>query len=159
MRQIELIEGYILAWNTLNPALLDPILDDKVEYHSQMVLDVLKGKTAVLEYYGKMFETINKNNSPVIAENAFLNNIPCTVLTQFFIDDGLNGNNTSLIKEGTTECGFKYNYRDSVILFEFKDEKISKINLCITPNPSEINKTAYTDLRNEKIKQLENLYS
>ena len=58
----QLVAKYCDARNTINPALLNPILDDKVEYHSQTVLEVKKGKIDVFNYLSSMFEAIEMNN-------------------------------------------------------------------------------------------------
>ncbi|MGQ8336307.1 hypothetical protein ACUNWD_07115 [Sunxiuqinia sp. A32] len=156
MAQMELIENYLSAWKRLDSSLLNQVLHDKVLYESQFVFEVLLGKSAVTNYLKQKFIAIKRENIPVLAEYATYIDNPCMVLTQFFIDDGMSGDDPNLIKEGITKSGFEYSYRESVILFGFKDEKISRINLCVIPGPSETKKIDNIDLRNEKIRQLEN---
>ena len=133
MTERELVEKYCAAWNLLNADISEPHLDDAVTYDSQVVLDSLVGKEAVLNYFRGKMKTIRKNPN-LFAELAFCGSQrgmtvkvattegrPCVLLAQPSKEEVL-----------------------ALILLEVKDSKIKGACLCtIAPNPDAAIRTGY----------------
>ena len=63
--EIEILEIYVECWNTLNSNKLNSLLDEKVEYNSQWVIESLNGKQAFLDYFNGKLITLHKDKPHV----------------------------------------------------------------------------------------------
>ena len=109
------------CWNNLDASLINGFLSKDLVYESQWVLTPLYGSANFLNYLSQKFNAIKgamlSQVMAVSAEIGFsteLANRPCLVLTQI-----------------TQES-----MRQVTVLIENKDDKISRIDVCFIPNPS-----------------------
>jgi hypothetical protein len=120
--EIENLRRIAKSWNKLDTSFLAGILSDDFIYESQWVLTPLVGSDQFLAYLNSKFTAIkNAMNNQVItvsAEMAFYNEItkrPCLILTQITLEG----------------------MRQVSVLIKTKAEKISRIDVCFIPDPSE----------------------
>jgi hypothetical protein len=100
------------AYANLDAELLIDALDEDCVYESQKVLIPLKGKNDIADYIRDKFKTIKANKASITCSVRRRHGQPCVVLMQ-----------------GDTK---------GVVLLELsKDEKISRIDLCVVPSPAE----------------------
>jgi hypothetical protein len=121
MTETELLNEYCKCWNNLDVKIIEPYLDDEVEYNSQWVFETIIGKETYLNYLTPKFDTLK--STPDLELNAFVGYFPkeyygikkpCIVLTQ------KNSNKTIKVS----------------ILIKVKNGKISSIDMCGIPNPN-----------------------
>jgi hypothetical protein len=125
----EIISKYILAWNTLTISGMEEIFDDNVEYHSQVVLNVLKGKPAVLNYMNGKFNVLADGTQPAKTYLAMYGDEYCAAMMQLAATAEANPFTNSIRK---------LPFRFAVLMFKFKDDKICQICFCIIPGMSDI---------------------
>lgn len=118
-----LLQQLVKCWNNLNTNHIEQYLSEDVIYESQYVLNPLVSKTEVLEYLRGKFKTIiHKMRSELILLNATIGYLPsmnmrsCIVLSQI-IGDKLH---------------------QSTVLIEIKNSRISRIDICMIPEPNEV---------------------
>ncbi len=115
--EIEILEIYVECWNTLNSNKLNSLLDEKVEYNSQWVIESLNGKQAFLDYFNGKLNTLRKAKleTQVSAElkmsQKWSSHLlkPCLVITQL----NKNGDQNQL-----------------TLFIEVQDGRITRIDLC-----------------------------
>lgn len=122
MTELNLLNQFILSWNALNVFHIKEHISKDVIYESQWVLNSIKGKSEVLNYLKRKFETIKKEMKSkliliyaVIGYLPSMNFKPCIILSQI-ISDKLN---------------------QVIILIEVNESKISRIDICFIPDPGE----------------------
>lgn len=123
MNEKELLTVYCKCWNNMDTGYLHPILHEEMTYESQYVYDVIRGKSAYIEYLTAKFNTIRKGlpHGRVTAALGILKgrefpNRYAIVLTQYLRDE---------IDKLT-------------ILIKMKDGLISHIDLCAIPRAESV---------------------
>jgi hypothetical protein len=118
---------YAKAWNNLDYSFLYPFLSKDIVLESQNLLEPIKSKTEVLNYFNHKMQTMSKASSEykVSAQVGLVFNYrPCVVISQ--------GDKNNLIL---------------TVLFTIKDELISRIDICsVAPHPMEAELTNYFPL-------------
>lgn len=126
-----LIKKYCKAWNKLNTAEIMDDLHDNIEHHSQVILDVIKGKESVLDYLEKKFQAIKAGDEPIKMYPVKHKNIMYAALFQLINEPQTN-------PFATGPGNKKTPYRFGIIAFKFKDYKISETCFCIIPTLEEV---------------------
>ena len=126
-----LIKKYCKAWNDLNVQEVIDDLHNDIEHHSQVVLEVLKGKHKVIDYLENKFKLIKAGNEPVKMYLVKFQNTLYAALFQL-----INEPEKSPFVEVEREK--KRPYRFGVIAFKFRDGKISQTCFCIIPTLAEV---------------------
>ena len=126
-----LIKKYCKAWNDLNVSEINDDFHDDIEHHSQVILEVLKGKPKVIDYLEKKFEAIRTGNEPVKMYLVKHQNVHYAAMFQL-----INEPETNPFARGPGNK--KKPYRFGVIDFKFQDNKISQTCFCIIPTFDEL---------------------
>ncbi len=58
--------SFAAAWNLLDPSILDGLLDDRTEYSSQSVEEVIHGERRIIEYLSAKFSTLRLEGERVL---------------------------------------------------------------------------------------------
>lgn len=127
----DIIESYIKAWNDLNVQEVADYFHDKAEHHSQVVLEVLKGKSKVIDYLSNKFEAIKRSNEPIKMYLAKYQGNFCVAMFQLLNQPEIN-------PFASGKGNIKKPYRSGVITFKFQDDKIIRTCFCIIPTINEI---------------------
>jgi len=127
----DLIRKYCKAWNNLNVGEIADEFHDDIEHHSQVILEVLKGKPKVVDYLKKKFEAIKSGDEPVKMYPVKHQNVLCAALFQLIVEPQANPFAIGLGNK-------KKPYRFGVIAFKFQDNKISQTCFCIIPTFEEV---------------------
>ena len=114
----EALRAYAAMVNTLDVSKLEPLLSDDFHYASQWVFSEIESKQEYLDYMTGKFQTIKATGSEVWAELGEIEESPC-VLSQG------QGDPIVLIAQGDK------NKVCAVILAEIKDNKISRLDMCM----------------------------
>jgi hypothetical protein len=122
------------AYNTLDVAHIEQILDDDIKYESQQVLSPLKGNEAVLDYLRKKFVTLrNTPGSELFAEIGFMGSQEREYIKAAFVAEGQP---CLILSQGAKEKKL------AVVLVEGLKGKISEVQLCtIAPHWSQVQGT------------------
>jgi hypothetical protein len=118
----DLLRAYARMLNTLNFARLAPALHPHFAYASQSVLSEIHGKKEFLDYIKPKLEAISRSTSPVFAEMGAISinghEQPCVILAQ--------GKKDNLV---------------ALALGQMRDDRLSRIDICVVPNPSSANRS------------------
>ena len=121
-QETETLRKLAKSWNNLDTSFIESELADDFIYESQWVLTPIEGKKEFLSYLQSKFTAIKKamqsQTMTVTAELALhpsMQNKPCIVLSQI------------------TEEGI----RQVLILVNFQQSKIKRIDVCFIPDPTE----------------------
>lgn len=116
------LRAYAKMMNTLSVGTFGEFLADDFTYESQNVFSALTSKHAFLEYIEPKLETVARANATVYAEMgtiaAYGRTRPCVVLAQ--------SDKTNLV---------------GLVLSEFSDGKLKRLDLCIVPSPETAQRT------------------
>jgi|GEM_PF-588818 len=112
------LQAYASMVNTLRVEELEQYLAEDFVYESQMVLTPLKSKSEFLSYMRPKLETIRKSGATAYAEmgeiHAYGALRPCVILAQHSKDNLIG-----------------------IVLAKIRDNKISRLDLCIIPPPEQ----------------------
>jgi hypothetical protein len=118
MDKIQTLRTYAQMMNNLDPEIIEPYLADDVKYSSQTVFAEMKSKQEYMAYLRQKLPVIKASGQIVYAEMGTVKrgmpNEPCVVLAQ-----GSQSN------------------RIATILIETRDDKISRLTMCVIPHPSD----------------------
>jgi hypothetical protein len=122
------------AYNTLDVAHIEQLLDDDIKYESQQVFSPLKRKEAVLDYLRKKFVTLrNTPGSELFAEIGFMGSQEREYIKAAFVAEGQP---CLILSQGAKEKKL------AVVLVEGLKGKISEVQLCtIAPHWSQVQGT------------------
>lgn len=116
LTKADALRAYAKMWNTLSTEALESLLADDFTYESQWVFEALTSKQAFLDYIRSKIETVRQAKAKVYAEmgvvSAYGERQPCVVLAQ--------NAKSNLV---------------GLVLAEVKDNKLTRIDLCIVPAP------------------------
>ena len=104
--------AYARAWNRLECSDFEELLDENAHYASQWVFDELESKSAISDYLIAKMKTVKNSGPKVYAELG--NTSPGSV-----------GRDCVIIAQGNKE------EIKAVVLFEVKNNKIQRYDLCI----------------------------
>lgn len=119
--KLEACRAYARMINTLDYSCLDPWLDPDLEYQSQQVLEVMRGKERYSEYIRRKIETIRNSGYRTVAEIAYTDMFdpgPCVIITQ-----------------GEEERWV------ATLMVKMKGNLIGSMVMCIIPSPYECRRT------------------
>lgn len=83
--KLEACRAYARMINTLDYSCLDPWLDPDLEYQSQQVLEIMRGKERYSEYIRGKIENIRNSGYLTVAEIAYTDMFdpgPCVIIAQ-----------------------------------------------------------------------------
>lgn len=119
--KLEACRAYARMINTLDYSCLDPWLNPELEYQSQKVLEVMRGKERYSEYIRGKIETIRNSGYLTVAEIAYTDMFdpgPCVIIAQ-----------------GEEERWV------ATLLLKMKGNRIGSMVMCIIPSPYECRRT------------------
>ena len=122
------------AYNTLDVAHIEQLLDDDIKYASQQVFSPLKGKEAVLDYLRTKFTTLrNTPGSELFAEIGFMGSQEREYIKAAFATEGQP---CLILSQGQKDRKL------AVVLVEGIEGKISDVQLCtVAPHWSQVQGT------------------
>jgi len=112
---------YAVMWNTLDPSLIRPVAADGIVHEAQQVLTPLVGRNKMMAYLERKMEAVRDEMDcfQVFAEIGEFQERPCIIVAQ--------GDRENLV---------------GVVLFEVKNGKLSRIDLCsVLPRPEQTIRT------------------
>ena len=134
------------AWHTLDISSLENVLTEDVIYSSEWVTGLINGKNDVLNYLGEKFLAIRNNNQPVTPELGLHYNEPCVILNQkLLVPEPSYRYTVKKDNEGSETLEQKMTDKiELVVLFEYKSDKISKINVCAMTTVEDVQRSPFT---------------
>ena len=121
LMEIDALRAYARMMNTLDASHIEPLLKDNFRYSSQWMIGEISSKQEFLDYIKPLLLSIKQSGSRAYAEIAVIQ---------------AWGHNECVV----TAEGEKDNLMATVFA-RVKDEKITRIDMCNVPHPSETMRT------------------